>query len=180
MNFLQITHFLKMIQKMPEKQWVFDTAVLSNFLIADSAHILEKRYKGRGVITTEVYDEISAGISQIKSLGSIDRLIEKGIFSLCPLTRKERNSFREMIAFLGREEASCIAYAKDRNAIVVTDDRTARKQCANMKIPVTGTIGILKASVQDSLFTLEQANDILNRMIASGFYSPVNSITVIL
>ena len=29
---------------MPEKQWVFDTVVLSNFLIANAAHILEKRY----------------------------------------------------------------------------------------------------------------------------------------
>ena len=165
---------------MPEKQWVFDTVVLSNFLISDSAHILEKRYKGRGVITTEVYGEISAGISQIKPLGYIDRLIEKGIFFLCPLIRKERDYFKEMITFLGHGEASCIAFAKDRNAIVATDDRTARKQCANMKIPVTGTIGILKASVQDSLFTLDHANDVLNKMIASGFYSPVNSITDIL
>jgi len=28
----------------------------------------------------------------------------------------------------GKGEASCIAYAKERTAIVVTDDRTARKQ----------------------------------------------------
>lgn len=165
---------------MPEKQWVFDTVVLSNFLISDSAHILEKRYKGRGVITTEVYDEIIAGISRISSLGHVDLLIEKDIFSLCPLICKERDCFREMIAFLGHGEASCIAFAKDRNAVVATDNRTARKQCANMKIPVTGTIGILKASVKDSFLTLEQANDALSKMIASGFYSPVNSITDIL
>ena len=72
---------------MPRKQWVFDTVVLSNFLISDSAHILEKRYKGRGVITSEVYDEISAGISRIRPLEYIVRLIEKRIFFLCPLTR---------------------------------------------------------------------------------------------
>lgn len=165
---------------MPEKKWVFDTVVLSNFLLSDSTHILEKRYKGRGVITTEVYDEISAGIFQIRSLGYIELLIEKGILSLCPLVRKERGYFREMIAFLGHGEASCIAFARNRRAVVATDDRTARKHCANMNIPVTGTIGILKASVQDSLLTLEQANDILYRMIASGFFSPVNSITDIL
>jgi predicted nucleic acid-binding protein len=110
-------------------------------------------------------------------LNVIDRRI---FFSLCSLISKEREYFREMIAFLGQGEASCISFAKDRNAIVATDDRTARKQCANMKIPVTGTIGILKASVKDSLFTLEQANDVLYKMIASGFYSPVNSISDIL
>lgn len=165
---------------MPKKQWVFDTVVLSNFLISDSAYILEKRYKGRGAITSEVYDEISAGISQIRPLEYIVRLIEKRIFSLCPLTRKEHDYFKEMTTFLGKGEASCIAFAKNRSTIVATDDRTARKQCANMKIPVTGTIGILKASVQDGLLTLNQANEVLTNMITSGFYSPVNSITAIL
>ncbi len=161
---------------MPKKQWVFDTVVLSNFLLSDSVHILEKRYKGRGVITPEVYDEISAGILQIRPLGHIDKLIQNKTFSICPLTPQEHNYFKEMIVFLGKGEASCIALAKDRQAIVATDDRTARKQCANMKIPVTGTIGIIKASVQDGLLNLEQADEILTKMITSGFYSPVNSI----
>ena len=165
---------------MPKKQWVFDTVVLSNFLISDSVHILEKRYNGMGVITAEVYTEISAGISQIRALGSVDKLIEKRVFSLCTLTRKEHGNFVEMINFLGKGEASCIAYAKDRNAIVVTDDRMARKQCANMAIPVTGTIGILKASVRDGLLAPEQANEVLAKMITSGFYSPVNNIKDIL
>lgn len=38
------------------KKWVFDTAVLSIFLILDSTHILEKCYMGMGVITNEVFD----------------------------------------------------------------------------------------------------------------------------
>ena len=162
---------------MPEKQWVFDTAVLSNFLLSDSAHILEKRYKSHGVITPAVYDEISAGMSQIRSLEYIDTLIEDGIFSLCPLTRQEHDYFKKMITFLGKGEASCIAFARGRNAIVATDDRTARRQCTTLKVPVTGTIGILKASVQDETLTLESANEVLAGMITSGFYSPVNSIS---
>ncbi len=165
---------------MPEKKWVFDTVVLSNFLISDSVHILEKRYKGRGLITPEVYNEISAGMPQIKPLKHIDKLIEYGIFSICPLTRQEYDYFKEMITFLGKGEASCIAFAKGNHAIVATDDRKAREQCANRRIPVTGTIGILKASVQDESLNLEQANEILAKMIHSGFYSPVTSITDIL
>ncbi len=165
---------------MPEKQWVFDTVVLSNFLISDSAYILEKRYKGHGVITPEVYDEISAGMSQIKPLKYIDKLIENRIFSVCPLTPQEYDYFKEMITFLGKGEASCIAFAKSHRAIVATDDRTARKQCTSSRIKVTGTIGILKASVQDESLNIEQANKILAKMIASGFYSPITSITDIL
>lgn len=162
---------------MPEKQWIFDTVVLSNFLISDSIHILEKRYKGRGVITTEVYNEISAAIEQIRPLGFIDRLIEIKVLSLCSLSMKGYASFKEMTGFLGKGEASCIAFAKEKSGIVVTDDRAARKQCVNMEISFTGTIGILKASVQDSLLTLEQADEVLANMISSGFYPPVNRIT---
>ena len=162
---------------MPEKQWVFDTVVLSNFLISDSTHILEKRYQGRGVITPEVYDELSAGMPKIGQLGYIDKLIENKTFSVSPLTRQEYYYFKEMITFLGKGEASCIAFAKGSHAIVATDDRMARKQCANMNIPVTGTIGILKASVHDESLNLEQADKILGKMMTSGFYSPVTSIT---
>jgi predicted nucleic acid-binding protein len=59
---------------------------------------------------------------------------------------------------------------------VVTDDRTARKQCSLIKIPVTGTVGILKASVLDGQIPLARADDILQKMIAAGFYSPIRNI----
>ncbi len=89
---------------------------------------------------------------------------------VCSLKKNEYAHFKEMINYLGKGEASCIAFAKARKAIVVTDDRTVRKQGTSIKIPITGTIGILKASVIDGLSTVEQA----------GFYSPVNSISNII
>ena len=104
-------------------------------------------------------------------------IFSKSAISISPLTRQEYYYFREIITFLGKGEASCIAFAKNNRAIVATDDRMARKQCANMKIPVTGTIGILKASIQDESLNLEQADKILGEMMTSGFYSPVTSIT---
>jgi predicted nucleic acid-binding protein len=45
-----------------------------------------------------------------------------------------------------------------------------------MKIPVTGTVGILKASVLDGQIPLARADDILQKMIAAGFYSPIRNI----
>lgn len=64
---------------MPEKKWVFDTVALSNFLLSDSVFILEKRYRSRSVITWQVYDEISAGMSEYPQLKQIDKLIEEKI-----------------------------------------------------------------------------------------------------
>lgn len=46
---------------MPEKKWVFGTVVLSNFLLSNSIFVFEARYRNHGMITWEVYDEISAG-----------------------------------------------------------------------------------------------------------------------
>lgn len=161
---------------MPEKKWVFDTVALSNFLLSDSIFILEKRYRDLAIITWEVYGEISAGITEYPALKLVDNLIEDKIFKLLSLSRKEHDLYLELIGHLGKSEASCIALAKKKSAIVVTDDRTARKQCKQMKIRVTGTVGILKASFLDGHISMTQADSIHKKMVEAGFYSPVRSI----
>ena len=57
------------------------------------------------------------------------------------------------------------------------DDRAASGQCTLMRISFTGTIGILKAAFQEGLISLSQADDILSKMIKTGFYSPIRSIS---
>jgi len=165
---------------MPEKLWIFDTVSLSNFLLADSVFILDLRYRQCGVISTEIYAELSSGFADYPELKQVDRLIDDKVFQLISLSRREHTHFLELIGHLGQGEASCIAYAHKREAIVVTDDRAARKQCSLMKIPFTGTVGILKASVLEGQISLNQADDLLQKMIAAGFYSPLRSISDIM
>ena len=165
---------------MPEKNWIFDTVALSNFLLSDATFILENRYRKRGLITRQIYDEISAGMAEYPKLIQIDRLVDDEIFKLVSLSRQAHEHYRKLIVHLGKGEASCIAYAKKRNVIVVTDDRSARKQRSQMKLPVTGTIGILKASVLDGHLKLDQADNILSKMTDAGFYSPLRSIADII
>jgi len=162
---------------MPEKKWVFDTVVLSNFLLSDSLCILADRYRKRGFITSQVYDEISTGISEYPPFKQVDKLIEEKIFKLVHLSRAEHQQFLQLIGHLGKGEASCIALAKEQTATVVTDDRTARKQCSIMKISFTGTVGILKASVVEGQISLSTADDRLRKMVEAGFYSPIRSIS---
>ena len=161
---------------MPEKKWVFDTVALSNFFLSEAVFILEKRYRKCGFITWQVYDEVSAGIAEFPKLKLIDKLIKDKTFKLVALSLSQRQDFRELIGHLGKGEASCIAFAKEQNATVVTDDRAARKQCAFMQIPVTGTVGILKASFLDGDLSLSRADEILHKMIEAGFYSPIRSL----
>ncbi|MDY6903154.1 MAG: hypothetical protein SWH61_00570 [Thermodesulfobacteriota bacterium] len=161
---------------MPEKQWVFDTVVLSNFVFSESIFLLKQRYTGRGVITTQVYDEVTSGIPDYPELEQVLRLVEDDIFRLVSLTKAERKHFIELTGSLGKGEASSIAAAKSKKAIMVTDDRLARNYCSGMEVPVTGTIGILKASITDGMISLANADRILKKMIKRGYYSPVRSL----
>ena len=161
---------------MPEGKWVFDTASLGNFLMSGSIFILENRFSRNAIITSQLFDEIYAGIKKYPKLKQVKGLIKNNTFKLYTLSEKERELYSDLIGHLGRGEASCIAVAKEQSAIVVTDDRTARKQCAQMDILVTGTIGILKASLFDGSLSVDQADDILQEMIKFGFYSPVRNI----
>jgi predicted nucleic acid-binding protein len=161
---------------MPEKKWVFDTVVLSNFFLSDSIFILVERYRKHAIITWQVYDELSSGMSDYPELKQVDNLFKDKAFKLVSLSSKEHQHFLQMTGFLGKGEASCIALANEQTAIVVTDDRAARKQCSLMKVPVTGTVGILKASVLEGNISLAQADKSLQKMIDAGFYSPIRSI----
>ena len=89
----------------------------------------------------------------------------------------ERDLFVELLRTLGTGEASCIALAVGWGGVVVTDDRTARRYCAGRGIPVTGTIGILRALCADRIVSAEEADALLARMVAIGFYSPVRRVS---
>ena len=162
---------------MPDRKWVFDTVALSNFVLSDSTHLPEKRYAKNGIITREVYNELSSGMAVYPVLREIDRLIETTVFELASLSSVEHTHYVELIGHLGKGEASCIALAKQQGAVVVTDDRMARKQCQQMNLQATGTIGILKASSLAGDISPAEADEILHGMIAAGFYSPVRNIS---
>lgn len=63
---------------------------------------------------------------------------------------------------------------------VITDDRTVRNFCKELQIPISGTIGILKAACLDNILEITQANRMLEQMIAHGFYSHVRQINDII
>ncbi|MFH2132631.1 MAG: hypothetical protein ABIK68_19795 [bacterium] len=162
---------------MPEKKWIFDTVVLSNFLLSDALVVLEKRYTGCAILTNEVYDELSAGFSEFSDLRVIQKALHNKTFTLLSLSSTEYEHYSGMINHLGKGEASCIALARLQNGIVMTDDRAARNQCSQLNIPFSGTLGILKASYLDKQIELEEADLILHRMISQGFYSPIRKIS---
>ena len=169
-----------MIRKMPDTKYIFDTVSICNFALAGALDVIAKRYSGNAFLTSEVHDEILEGIAGgHRKLEEIEALLDKGILKLLYLERKEHELYKTHLKSLGRGEASCISVAAHRKMVFVSDDRAARLAAREMKIKITGTVGILKAAVSDGQLLLHQADDSLAKMIAEGFYSPVNSISQI-
>ena len=173
---------------MPDGPILLDTVVLSNFLLADAPDLLLAVLAGRGLVTTEVLDENAAGRrAGHDALAGLDALLaterpttgaSEGLGETA-LRGPERKGYRDLISFLGRGEASCIAAARGRGGAFASDDRVAREAARSRGVPVTGTIGLLLAAVRRDLVDPEEADAILERMVRHGFRSPVRSIRML-
>jgi predicted nucleic acid-binding protein len=155
-----------------------DTVTLSNFLGAGEWEFLAHRYGRRLCITSSVLAELTAGrdvgrvtvdplVEDLQS-GRVSHALSPGVSVVWQIRRYRRT--------LGAGEASCLAQAVMSGGVVATDDRAARRRCAEEGIPVTGTIGILVAGVRRGTLPLARAEDIHVRMRNNGFFSPVERI----
>jgi predicted nucleic acid-binding protein len=158
--------------------WYIDSVSLSNFAQAHQLDLLLRRYPaGRLCVTAQVVDELLNGIQAgYKALKSILPALERGDIGQILLSVPEFRRYRDLLSTLGAGEASLIALAEKRRGTVVTDDRHARSLCRDLHIPVTGTLGILKAACGERMLTGVEADKILADMIRHGFYSPVRKL----
>lgn len=166
----------------PGRAWFFDTVTLANFALTDSFHLLTGRY-GRSLFVTEpVRTELAAGhIHGHLGLEVVESSIAAGDISTAgSMTAAESTLFGELVRTLGAGEASCIALARHRGGTVASDDRAARSLCTQHHVPVTGTVGILKALCVHGTLSSGEADATLSRMVERGFYSPVRRISDVL
>lgn len=107
------------------------------------------------VPTRELLDEVSDGIvAEYTALRQIEKAVADGEFGAAgPLS------------------------AKERGGTVVTDGRAARNACAERSVVMTGSIGILKACSLDGTLVPQEADEVLQAMVAAGFYAPVSRIS---
>jgi predicted nucleic acid-binding protein len=158
--------------------WYFDSVTLSNFALAHHLDLLLRRYPaGRLCVTAQVVDEVLGGIqSGHGALKAILTALERGMISQVSLTPPEFRRYQGLLTTLGAGEASLLAVVARRSGTVVTDDRHARLMCRELRLPVTGTLGILKAASGEGMLTVAEADAILGEMIRQGFYSPVRKL----
>lgn len=157
---------------------VFDNCVLSNFAMADSLDIVKKFYTGSAHVSDFVVAENIKGILKGHDglLEVRDAIRDGWIKEISLNTTEEKALFETLSISLGFGEASSIAIAKTRDFVFACDDKVARKEAALLGVKLTGTVGILIKAVKNEVINSKEADDILNRMITNGFYSPINTL----
>lgn len=163
---------------------ISNTTVLSNFAAIDALGKLRKLYE-EVYLSTEVYKEIERGLEEgYRFYSGIEEVLHPlrrtGWLKLTSLEGDEEISlFSSMPGQLHAGEASCLAIAEHRGWLLLTDDKAARRHAGNRKIGVSGTLGCLVLGIERSLWNLEQANEWLARIVASGFHSPLIDLSVL-
>ncbi len=70
--------------------------------------------------------------------------------------------------------------AANRNYVVFTDDRDARKIAVQMQVPVSGTLGLLVLLMEQGNISLSESNALLADMIRAGYRSPIKDLSELL
>ena len=159
---------------------ILNTTVLSNFASVGALNLIKSLF-GMVYTTHEVHEEILRGISRgYQYLEDIDHEMsfdETGWLRVIAIrSNTEHRLMDDLLKRLGMGESSCIAIAKSRKMIFLSDDRTARRIAKENGLRISGTIGILVRCVDKDIISFSECNVILTKMIEKGYRSPVNNL----
>jgi len=160
---------------------ISNTTVLSNFCEIGALDMLRQLYREL-FVTTEVLQEIRDGLDEgytfyLEVARLLDPVAPAGWLRLTSLAYDEEvELFAKMPNRLHQGEAACLAIAQNRRWVLLTDDRSARRYALTHDIHLSGTLGCLALGVQRQLWTLQEGNDRLFKMIEAGFFSPLSDL----
>ena len=164
---------------------ISNTTVLSNFAAINQLGLLRKLYP-RLYIPTAVYDEIRRGLDEGYTFyrALLDQVFPFHDDGWLHLTHVDGESELRLLGKLPRKihagEADCLAIARKRRWLLLTDDRAARRIAKTWHIALSGMLGSLVLMVEQNLCPLAQANHYLLQMIEQGYRSFVTDLSVLL
>jgi len=164
-----------------QQKVIADNTVLSNFASVDRLDLLEKVF-GEIYITLEVYAEVDNGIKKgYLFQKQTKQIVDSGYWiHITSLKKKELNLYEELAKIVDFGEASCLAIAKERKWLFLTDDDKARTISKTNNIQLSGTVGVIRSAVIRNLIHLFEAEQIHQVMIKNGYYSPIKLIADII
>jgi predicted nucleic acid-binding protein len=154
---------------------LLDNTVLSNFATVRRPDLLRAAFGDQLATARQAFDELQAGVRQ----GSLPDL-DWSWLPVWSLDEAELPRYHDFLRTLNAGEAACLALAAARRCRFLTDDRDAREMAHRLRIPLSGTLGILVRLVDLGVLPLDEADGLLAQMIAANYRSPVTSLRELL
>lgn len=150
---------------------LLDNTVMSNFAGVQRPDLLRIAFGDTLATPQQAFDELEAGVHA----GKLPRLDWQWL-PVWTLDAAELPRYHELLHKLNMGEAACVAIAITRGCRVLTDDRDARELARHLRIPLSGTLGVLTRLVDIGHLSLDEADALLSQMIAAGYRSPLTSL----
>lgn len=152
-------------------KWVLDNTVMSNFSLIHGVEWLVQLGERDFVTVEEAWQELQQGVKK-KLLSDVDW----GWLQVEKLTDIEKKRMLDLMPPLDLGEAACLSLAQHRRYGILTDDRLPRRYARLLRIPLSGTLGLLKLLVDFDHLSMTEADEALARLIVLGYRSPINSL----
>jgi len=154
---------------------VVNTTVLSNLARVEKLRLL--KLFGDVLVPLPVYEEVLRGREAgYTFLEAVEEFLEEEGVTLAALSGEERGLFRDLQGRVDPGEAAGIAIARNQGLLFLSDDRVARQVAEEHGVEISGTLGLLKLAVDEGNLTREEAQEILESLIAAGYRAPLHTI----
>jgi predicted nucleic acid-binding protein len=141
---------------------VVDTDIMSTFIKTGKLNLLETLFvRSTILLTPSVYSELKTG----QKVGMI-KLSPSPIFSKIKLELAEKRAAKELRdrRKTSIADSECIAVAKNRRCLLVTNDRYTEKEADHLAIEHINLPGILRLLWKSKIMTKSQVNELINNI----------------
>jgi predicted nucleic acid-binding protein len=141
-------------------EFSFDANSIVDFVKTATLPLLDRLFQGRALISDFVVNELAAARIDWKH-AEVVVLRDESELQLFENIRRNNPP-------LGAGEVGAITVARLRGAGLITNDRQARHAAGELRIPVSGSLAILRYAVEIAIISGEEAVRILTEMIVAG------------
>jgi Predicted nucleic acid-binding protein, contains PIN domain len=154
---------------MSEICFIVDSSTLSNFARAGYLNLLKTLFHAGLLTTSDVIEEIERGSKKYSKLRAVLNEQNLWLKVVDELTEEEQSLIRKLRTihkeFEEGADASLLAVAKERNLVLITDDKYLKKVAEQEEVKVVGTVEILEEALNRGLIrSIEELKQIVINM----------------
>ena len=140
---------------MSKIRFIVDSSTLSNFARAGCFNLLKTIFHAGLLTTSDVIGEIERGVEKYPELRTVLNEQNLWLRVVEELTKEKRSLIRNLRIpheeFEAEADASLLAVAKERNLVLITDDKDLKKVAEQEGVKVVGTVEILDKAMKRGL-----------------------------